>query len=318
MNHHAHSRSYEPWATIRIWLSSEPTPREQLAEDTDRLEAMASLLAERADAGGVELRDASSFEPVERPELWIYTVPGAVDGLVAHARMIAQHLGLVPKFAHQVHEGDNWRDRWKMFYRPMVLGRGTLLIRPSWIEPRPDDPALEIVLDPGRAFGTGLHESTRLCLDALVEAFDHGELQPSRVLDVGCGSGVLALAAARLFGGDALVVAIDIDPEATETSRENAVRNDLSDRIRVVTGTIDLLPNDEPFSLVLANIRRDTLLFLVPDLVDRLAPAGLLILSGILTDEGAEVTAAYVRAGFELRRRADLGDWCALHLVRKH
>ncbi|MEZ4385776.1 MAG: 50S ribosomal protein L11 methyltransferase [Nannocystaceae bacterium] len=238
----------------------------------------------------------------------VYTAPAALDGLRPRIDGLAQALGLELDVEAAVRDDDDWRDSWKQFYAPMILGDGALLLRPSWIPRRDDDPAREIVLDPGRAFGTGQHESTRLCLELACRLEDRA---PARVLDLGCGSGILAIAAARLFPTTAGIVAVDVDPEATATTVENAELNAIT-TMEVRTGTVDDVRGD--FDLIFANIRPSVLIPAAAAIAGHLAPGGDLLVSGVLIEEGDEVTAAYVAAGLEVVGSREAGDWVALHL----
>lgn len=307
--------SSEPWATLLVQLGAPGVELSGAAEAAERLEALASLIAEDPRASGVETRDASTLgSRCEIPELTIYTTPEGLEGLVAEVERLAEALRLQLRLTPAVRTDDDWRDTWKQFYAPIVIGAGatTLLVRPSWIDRRAGDPTLELVLDPGRAFGTGQHETTRLCLEVLVELAAAGAA-PGRVLDLGCGSGILALAAARLFPA-AAVVAADNDPEAADTAAENAAANDLEARIEIRAATV--LELEDSFELILANIRPSVLVPIAGEVARRLAPGGAVVLSGILGDEADGVLAAYAAAGLALAARRDLAEWCALVLRR--
>lgn len=299
----------QPWATLLVQLGG----AEGDAEAAERLETLSALIAEDPRALGVETRDASTLgDRREIPELTIYCDPPDLDGLVAEVQRLGDMLQLQLRLTPAVRTDDDWRDTWKQFYQPIVVGVGgsALLVRPSWLPRRDGDPALELVLDPGRAFGTGQHETTRLCLDVMVALADRG-FSPARVLDLGCGSGILALAAARLFPG-AAVLAADNDPDAADTAAENAALNDLAGRLEIRATTVMDLPDS--FDLLLANIRPGVLIPIAGELARRLGPDGLLILSGILGEEADAVLAAYADAGLRLDDRRDLGEWCALVL----
>jgi ribosomal protein L11 methyltransferase len=201
-----------------------------------------------------------------------------------------------------------WRDVWKQFFRATRVGR-RFTVRPSW-DPGPA-PAGEFIidLDPGRAFGTGAHPSTRLAI-ALAE--NVRELSPhiARFLDLGCGSGILSIAATRLWP-EADGLAIDNDPEATECSQENFERNHVKSAA-IVTGTLE---NAEAgFDIILANIQADVLCALAAAMATKLAPGGRAILSGILCDQTDDVLSAYAAAGFALHTRQDEGEWTGLLL----
>lgn len=317
----ADTRSHS-WATVRIRIlppAAASTSRAELADRADRLEAMGAVLALTATVSGVESRDASTLEHPERPELLIYTIPAHLGRVERQARELGASMGLELRIDGETRTDDDWHDTWKRFYAPIVLGDGALLVRPSWIDRRPEDPPREIVLDPGRAFGTGLHASTRLCLDRASALFDAGLPSPARVLDLGCGSGILALACARLFSPTTRVVAVDTDAEATATTTENAERNALADRLETITGDLRAVPASTSFDLVFANIRPDVLVPLAPRLVRRLSPGGKLTLSGLLNEEADEVAAAYAAVGLVPDEDAKGGrrereSWTALDL----
>ena len=206
-------------------------------------------------------------------------------------------------------EGDAWLDAWKAYARPTRVG-SRLVVVPAW-QPMPDWVGADDVvvrLEPGRAFGSGAHATTRLCLGELETQVGPG----ARVLDVGCGSGVLAVAAA-LLGADE-VVAVDIDPEAHRATTVNAVENDVGDRVRVVRPTLADVTGQ--FTVVVANIGAATLAALAPLVVERTAPGGAVVLSGLLEDQVAAVTAAFEAEGAHLAATAADGEWRAL-VVRR-
>ncbi|MDR1157092.1 MAG: 50S ribosomal protein L11 methyltransferase [Oscillospiraceae bacterium] len=207
---------------------------------------------------------------------------------------------------------DDWAESWKQFYKPVPVGR-RLLIQPAW-EPvsRPEGRAV-FLNNPGMSFGTGEHETTFLCLEALERRVRGGE----RLLDLGCGSGILAICALLL--GAAQADAIDIDPHAVQTARENAARNGLAEpRFRAATGdplagTAPLAP---PYDLVTANIVADVVKALCPLASAWLRVGGLFVVSGVVGARLAEVRAAIQNAGFVSEEAHALRDWHCL-TVRK-
>lgn len=209
---------------------------------------------------------------------------------------------------------EDWAHAWKKFYKPLRIGRRVVL-KPSWEEftAQPDDILIE--LDPGMAFGTGLHPSTRLCLVALEEVVQAGDA----VLDLGTGSGVLALAAAKL--GATYVLATDIDTLAVQVATENAQRNGLAvgKGLTIRHGSV---PGEMAgrFQVIVANILAEVLAGLFdsqygdPPLAEPLAPGGHMILSGILDERAPIVIEAAARHGLHLVERKQEGDWVALVL----
>jgi ribosomal protein L11 methyltransferase len=209
-----------------------------------------------------------------------------------------------------VHEED-WADAWKAYFPVLRVGR-RLVIRPSWRRHRRREGDVVVVMDPGMAFGTGLHPTTRLCLAGIEAMADRGVLDGARVLDVGCGSGILALAALRL--GAVSAIGVDTDPIAIESTLANARRNRLARRLRARVGS---LPSGaSPFDVVLANLIAGVLVPLARPLRDELRPGGWMLASGIFIDRAAEVTAAFEDAGIAVVERTVEGDWVALEVHR--
>jgi ribosomal protein L11 methyltransferase len=205
----------------------------------------------------------------------------------------------------------DWADAWKAYFPVMRVGR-RIVIRPTWRRHRAKAGDVVLALDPGMAFGTGLHPTTRLCLAAIEAAGDRGELAGARVLDVGCGSGILAIAAARL--GAASILGVDTDPIAIDATLANARRNHLGRTIQARAGS---LPSGEaPHDVVLANLIATLLIALAAPLRDELRPGGLLLASGIFADREAEVAAAFEHAGLAVEDRSVEGEWVALAVRR--
>jgi ribosomal protein L11 methyltransferase len=203
-----------------------------------------------------------------------------------------------------------WRDVWKQFFRATRIGR-RFLVRPSWDPGRPESADFIIDIDPGRAFGTGAHPSTRLVIGL---AEDVQEARPAipRFLDLGCGSGILSMAAARLWP-DSVGVAVDNDSEATACSQENFELNKI-ENVSLLTGTLDQTAGT--FDVILANIQADVLSELATMMADKVTPGGHAILSGILCDQADDVVAVFTKAGFVLDSRRDEGEWSGLLLKK--
>jgi len=203
-----------------------------------------------------------------------------------------------------------WRDVWKQFFRATRVGR-RFMVRPSW-DPGPAAQGEHVIdLDPGRAFGTGAHPSTRLVI-GLAEDVRDERADVTRYLDLGCGSGILSIAAARLWPA-ASGMAIDNDPEATSCAAENLEHNRVH-QVAVVTGT--LAQAEGKFDLILANIQADVLCELAAAMAGKLSGTGHAILSGILLDQVDEVLTAYASVGLGIVRRKDESEWSGLLLGR--
>ena len=211
----------------------------------------------------------------------------------------------------------DWRDSYKAHFHAWQFGR--LHWVPEWERGTFALPPGDAVLwlDPGLAFGTGNHETTRLCVERLVKIAEAGDQKPAskRVVDAGCGSGILALSAALLGFGN--ITGFDNDPEAVRVSEENAARNGLADRVKFFSGDLGSSLAGEQADLVLANIQADVLMRFAGGLASAVAPGGTLVLSGILAPENAQVRAAFavVTQGWATDSRM-MGDWSDVQLVR--
>lgn len=203
---------------------------------------------------------------------------------------------------------EDWSSSWKVHFKPLRVGK-RLLIVPTWedVIKLPDDLVMRI--DPGMAFGTGGHETTRLCLELLESVMDDGALlaQPS-LLDLGTGSGILAMAASLL--GCGRILALDIDPEAVAVARENIALNNLSDCIE--SGTTPLESLLEKYDIILANILAEELVRLSPYLASRLKLGGALILSGILAEKEQLVREGFAPLPIKFCQTNTDGEWVAM------
>lgn len=269
---------------------------------TDDVELASSILWDSG-ATGIEERDATTLDKSSGADVTLvahFDAEGeaneAVEALAEHWTARVEHI-----------EGDAWKERWKEFWKPTRIGE-RFVVRPSWepFEAGPRD--VVITLDPGQAFGTGTHESTRLVLMELEGRVHGGE----RVLDVGCGSGILAIGA-LLLGADS-AIATDIDPIAVDVTKENAEVNGVADRIEASTRPVDDVEGTYP--LVLANIQNAILVPMASALMAKVASGGVLILSGLLASEEDEIRAAFGgELAFVGKRQDD--DWIALTFERR-
>jgi len=267
----------------------------QIPADPDNADQLEDLLME-VGSDAVSMEDAAD-QPLYEPDpgttpLWSQTT---VTGLFDSGRDIEQLCADIRDAWHQqtqqalpeievtLVEDKDWERAWMDDFQPLKFGE-RLWIVPSWHD-APDPDAANLMLDPGLAFGTGTHPTTALCLEWL----DGQDAYGKQVIDYGCGSGILGLAA-LLLGADH-VIGVDTDPQALEASRENARRNGVDD------SKLDLfLPEDEPETkadIMLANILAQPLIGLAPHLASRTRPGGNLVLSGILSNQAREVMAAY-------------------------
>jgi len=286
----------------------------------------------RAGANGVVVEDASlpifaddveDYSRVSVPDIPLEEVRvtaylpllEATPGLVEDIRLAVSALsdfGLDPSPAQvllsEVAEED-WATAWKQYYHPIVVG-SRLVIKPTWDDFIPSGNPAIVELDPGMAFGTGNHATTLMCLEFLHEE----DLSGKSVLDMGCGSGILSLAAAKL--GAKSVLALDYDPLAVKVARENVCHNNLAEKIEVkesdlfaaATGTYDV---------VVANIIARVVADLIPSLSQYLAKDGVFLASGIIRDKLELVLSALDKHDFRVRSVSEQGEWVALTAVRR-
>ena len=239
----------------------------------------------------------------------------AAEGAAATVAELLGHLqafGLRPigELRTRIVNETDWAEAWKEHFPVLRVGR--IVIRPSWRRHRAAADEVVVALDPGMAFGTGLHPTTRLTLAALDDLASRGVLTGARVLDVGCGSGILAIAAVKL--GARTAEGVDTDPIAIESTAANARRNRLIRRVSARLGTLPT--GDGAFDVVVANLIASVLIELAPLLRDEVRPGGAVVASGIFVDREADVRSAFADAGLEVDRRAVEGDWVALEVTR--
>jgi len=286
------------------WLQTTfDTTRDEAQRLSDALEEAGALSVslEGADAEPLFETDWNDVTPVWKLTRVVALFSEDAD-VPAAMRMVAALLSLpaVPKFKTETIADQDWVRVWMDRWRPMHFG-ANLWVVPSWLTP-PDPDAANIILDPGMAFGTGTHATTAMCLEWLAA-------HPPRDLDVidyGCGSGILAIAALKL--GAAHALGTDTDPQALTVSQENAERNQVTGRFALCLP--DAVPVNTNADVVLANILAGPLVQLAPRLTALLRPDGRLVLSGLLANQADEVEAAYA-ADFVLERRVHDG-WAML------
>ena len=200
---------------------------------------------------------------------------------------------------------ESWADSWKEYYHTIRIGE-RLVIKPSWEEftAEPDDIVIE--LDPGMAFGTGLHATTRFCLELTEKRIQGGE----KVVDVGTGSGILAISAARL--GAAQVTAIDVDETAVQAARNNVIRNQVQDQVTVLNLNFNHMHENEAVDLIMANLTAELVIEILPRVNRMLSPGGQFIASGIVVDKWFMVEDALRQNGLLLREKLQDRDWLGI------
>jgi ribosomal protein L11 methyltransferase len=204
---------------------------------------------------------------------------------------------------------EDWAESWKRHFHPIEIGK-TLLVKPSWSKKRPAENQAVVILDPGLSFGTGQHPTTSFCLNEIARYRKVGTQTPS-FLDIGTGSGILAIAAAKL--GYQPVHAFDFDPESVRVAKENLRKNRVADRVKLSRGDVTKMPLEpaRQFDLVCANLISDLLIAERRRIMNRLKPGGTLVLAGILAAEFAEVEQAFADMQLKLHSSRVENEWCS-------
>ena len=270
--------------------------------------------------GGVAVEEDGGYNPDEgevagqrRATIRTYvpmdsTAPERRSQIDIAVRLIAS-LAPVSVLTERVLKEEEWQTAWKRYFKSLHIGEN-LVVRPSWLADVPEDGEVTIWLDPGMAFGTGYHPTTSTCLEALEKHLSPGD----EVLDLGTGSGILAIAAARL--GAASVVALDVDPIAVSASRKNFKAGGLS-QVRPGRGTLPhRLAQPAHFDLATANISAKTVREMAGRLRDALKSGGTLIASGIIQRQEDEVRSAVTEAGFQHTETICVDDWVTILFSR--
>lgn len=203
----------------------------------------------------------------------------------------------------QVNEAD-WANAWKAYYKPTKVGQ-RVVVKPTWEDYAIQDGDLIIELDPGMAFGTGTHETTSMCIRELEKYVN----KDSKVFDIGCGSGILAIAAAKL--GAKEVVAVDLDEVAVKVAKENVLENKVEENVSVMHGNLTDVIKDKA-DVIVANIIADIINILAKDVQNFMKEDAIFISSGIILDKVEEVKESLIENGFEIVEVQKLGEWSAI------
>lgn len=282
------------WLQLRLAISPD-----QASDLEDRLLELGAVSVTFMDA-----EDQPIFEPdLGTTPLWsnthllaLFEADTDPDTLISHLTLLCG--GQLPDYSLEQLEDQDWERSWMDNFQPMRFGQ-RLWIVPSWHQ-APEPEAVNLLLDPGLAFGTGTHPTTALCLEWL----DNEPLTGKTLIDFGCGSGILAIAA-LLLGADQ-AIGTDIDPQALEASRDNAQRNGISDQ-RFSLYLPEAMP-PQPAAVLVANILAGPLVSLAPQLASLVLPGGRIALSGILAEQTDEILAAY-RPWFNLDPVTERDGW---------
>lgn len=301
---------------MEVTISTTTAGSEIISDLLMRLGAAGTQILDRADlpdpskpTANWELMDQSVIDAMPEDvqvkawfdEAALNTVMGSLKEQLSLLQSQNEGLGTLSLSLQGVKEED-WAENWKQYYKPFRLGEH-MVVKPTWEPWDTQAGDLIIEIDPGMAFGTGTHETTAMCVGLIEKYYQGGSL-----LDVGTGSGILAIAAARL--GAKGIVAVDIDPDAVRVAQENVAHNGLTDAIDVREG--DLLQGlSQRFQFAVANILAPVICMLAAPLKAHLLPGGKFICSGIITEAESDVNEALLAAGYIIDEIQHKGDWVA-------
>lgn len=296
---------------------------------TEAVEAITNILYEH-NVGGVSIEDPKDFKFQKKNEFdWDFVEEeifnSGYDGVIIKTyiteerdvsediKSIKERIGGLKEFGIDVGEAivelsyvdeEDWANEWKNYYKPTKIGE-KIVVKPTWEEYEAGDEDLIIELDPGMAFGTGTHETTSMCIREL-EKYVKPE---SKVFDIGCGSGILAIAAAKLGARD--VLAVDLDEVAVKVSKENIELNNVSKSVKALHGNLMEVVTDKA-DIVVANIIADIIKLLAKDIKNFMKDDAVFISSGIIHAKVDEVKEALVSNGLEIVHVESLGEWNAI------
>lgn len=297
---------------------------------TEATEAVANILYD-AGVKGVVIEDPKDFDFVNQDqkiwdyveeEVYTFDFEGALikgylpktEGVADEIQLIKHSIAYLPHYGMDIGEGtvetkevkdEDWSNTWKQYYKPARIGK-YIIIKPEWEDYEKKTGDIVIEMNPGMAFGTGTHETTTMCIEALEEVVTKEDL----VFDIGCGSGILGVVAAKL--GAKKVVAVDFDEVAVGVARENVENNHVTDLVSVYHG--NLMDNiDEKGDIILVNIIADVIITMAPDFQHYLKPSGTLITSGIILEKIEPVKKALKTQNIEVYKTVEKGEWAALY-----
>ena len=309
---HVNREGIEPVLTALMNVDIMDTVVEDPADIADLLDKDQDWEWDYVDDSVIEMQNAEPkvtvyMEDDEEGRRKLAALQGAIETLKAEAAAGAygEDVDLGPLTVDVYVEDDSeWKDNWKEFFKPKKVGK-RIVVKPTWYDYEKEEGDLVIEIDPGMAFGTGTHETTSLCLRLMEDYMQDGD----KVLDVGCGSGILAIAGALL--GSPEVLGVEIDPVAVEIAQENLKLNGVTGVARAQYG--DLTKGiDFKAEIVVANLMADLVMMLSADVAKHILPGGKYISSGILVGKRDQVAAVIRDCGFDIVEIREDGMWCAI------
>ncbi|OPY81157.1 MAG: Ribosomal protein L11 methyltransferase [Syntrophus sp. PtaU1.Bin005] len=300
---------------LKIVLSSPPELVDALSNFVTELGAEGVYQEENKIQSSGDFPGAASKESVNAYLPFDVRLETRVSSLKSYLESLSQIFPELdaPELATEIITDPDWGEQWKKYFKPLRVSRG-IVIKPTWERYTPQGRDTVIEIDPGMAFGTGQHASTRMCLEALETLIlTHRFPEPLNVLDVGTGTGILGIACAKL--GAERVLCVDIDPKATEIAMENIIINSVGDRVSVTQEEISTLK--DTYNLIVANLTAKLLIKLKKTLTSLLRPGGYLIISGIIDQNQSDIEAHFFREPLKLLSSLSEKEWVCYVLKKE-
>ena len=309
----------EDWGEQNEWVQIKVTVKLEQLDDTVAVMNMVSNYLQIEDYSDIDLKTCygdlidesilNADKTVASVLVYLAADGGATDTL-AFLRGRFAELSIDANITVSGVNEEDWANSWKEYYKPIKIGERIVIV-PAWEKYTQQDGEIIVRMDPGMAFGTGTHETTRLVIK-LLEKYISGGM---RVADVGCGSGILAICASKL--GAAECKAYDIDPVAVKVANENIKDSGLTNVTCEVSDLLRQVDKSEPYDVICANIVADIIIRMMPDVGALMNESSVILASGIIVERSQDVISAFDEHGFKVVERIDENGWCALAVMKK-
>ncbi len=309
----------EDWGTESEWTQIKVTVKLEVLDDAVAVMNMVSNYLQIEDYSDIDLKTCygdlideailNADKTIASVSVYLPADSGVADTVVFLKTRFAE-LGINAEISVSGVNEEDWANSWKEYYKPIKIGEKIVIV-PAWEKYSAKDGEIIVRMDPGMAFGTGTHETTRLVIKFLEKYIKQG----MRVADVGCGSGILAICASKLGAGECK--AYDIDPVAVKVANENIKDSGLDNVTCDVSDLLKQVDRSAPYNVICANIVADIIIRMMPDVGELMNENSVILASGIIVERSEDVINAFDDNGFKIVERIDENGWCALAVMKK-
>ena len=309
----------EDWGEENEWVQIKVTVKLEQLDDTVAVMNMVSNYLQIEDYSDIDLKTCYgdlideailNADKTVASVLVYLSVDGSTNDTLAFLRERFAELSIDATITVSGVNEEDWANSWKEYYKPIKIGEKIVIV-PAWEKYTQQEGEIIVRMDPGMAFGTGTHETTRLVIKLLERYIKNG----MRVADVGCGSGILAICASKL--GAKECKAYDIDPVAVKVANENIKDSGLTNVTCEVSDLLRQVDKSEPYDIICANIVADIIIRMMPDVGAFMNESSVILASGIIIERSQDVISAFEAHGFKIVERVDENGWCALAVMKK-